>query len=166
MTDNLKTVEGQITAINYEKRGLAVKDREGIIHSIYWMDPIKMVNRKGEPLKQYWFTKITIELDPSGDKWWVIAHEYFQKPADWPQQSRKDGGNYDPLRDKRIAFQGVLNAAIATIELGTPFLNEGEIVHTDVAYTVLETQKIYLKALDEYLEKGTGGIIIPSSTSP
>lgn len=158
MTDDLKTVEGQIISINHEKRGLAVKDREGITHPIYWMDPIKMVNRKGEPLKPYWFIKITIELDPSDDKWWVIAHEYFQKPADWPQQSRKDGGKYDPAYQKQITFQGVLNAAIATLDY-----SEEKMID---AYSVLTIQKIYLKALDQYLEKGADGIIIPSSTSP
>jgi hypothetical protein len=158
MTGDLKTVEGQITAINHEKRGIAVKDKAGITHPFYWSENFKMVNRKGEPLKQWWFVRITAELRKSDDTWWVSSQEYYQKPADWPA-TKKEGGRYDPAYQKQITFQGILNAAIETYKKIMPFV-ENEYKPED-AYDILRIQRIYLKALDEYLEKGTDGINIP-----
>jgi len=91
----------------------------------------------------------------------VTAQEYYQKPADWPTSKKGWGQAYDPDRDKRIAFQSILNAAIETYKEIMPFI-ENDFKPED-AYDILRIQKIYLKALDEYLEKGTEGIIISST---
>jgi hypothetical protein len=102
--NGLKTVEGQITAINYDKRGLAVRDKGGDTHPFYWSENFKMVNYKGELLKQWWFVRITAERRESDDTWWVTAQEYFKKPDDWPKpQGGK--GQYQPRNEKLIVAQ-------------------------------------------------------------
>jgi hypothetical protein len=102
----LKTVEGQITAINYEKRGLAVKDKAGDSHPFYWSELFKMVNYKGEPLQQWWFVRITAELRTSDDTWWVTAQEYFKKPEDWPKSQAHGGGRqFVPRNEKPMAYE-------------------------------------------------------------
>jgi hypothetical protein len=117
----LKTVEGQITSINYEKRGLAVKDKAGDTHPFYWSEIFKMVNYKGEPLQQWWFVRITAELRKSDDTWWVTSQEYFKKPDDWPKpQGGKYGGRqFQPRNEKLIAFLALHRDAVQTYQSTT-----------------------------------------------
>jgi hypothetical protein len=109
--NGLQTVEGQITSINYDKRGLAVKDKGGDTHPFYWSETFKMVNYKGELLKQWWFVRVTAELRKSDDTWWVTAQEYFKKPDDWPKpQGGK--GQYQPRNERLIAFLALHRDAV------------------------------------------------------
>jgi len=112
----LKTVEGQITAINYEKRGIAIKDKVGNTHPFYWSETFKMVNYKGEPLQQWWFVRITAELQKSDDTWWVTAQEYFKKPDDWPRSQGKGGGGRHSAEENRlIVFQCTYKECCETV---------------------------------------------------
>lgn len=158
MTDDLKTVEGNIASIDHQNRRFALEDKDGVIFiSILWQSRFDQYMQKQ---KVGYYEKPTISMK---DGHAVLEDIRFaQRPPEWTRQKKQGGASsYDPLKDKRIAFQGVLNAAIATLELSSPF-NEEEGDEMMDAYTVLKIQKVYLQALDQYLEKGADGI----NTSP
>ena len=117
MTDsNLKKVEGQITSINHEKRGIALQDKEGTIHPMYWTENIKMVNWKGEPLKERWFIQVTAERNEKDDTWWVKDQQYWKKPDDWPVRQSQSGGSRksygkSPEERKDIRLMACLKSA-------------------------------------------------------
>jgi len=111
MTDVLKQVEGQIVSINHEKRGVAIKDKAGDTHPFYWSENVKMVNNKGEELKQWWFIKVIAEK-AKDDTWWITSQGYFQRPADWPTSGgRKPTGQYQPRNERLIVLQSCAKLA-------------------------------------------------------
>ena len=111
---NLKKVEGQITSINHEKRGIALQDKEGTIHPMYWAENIKMVNWKGEPLKERWFIQVTAERNEKDDTWWVKDQQYWKKPDDWPVRQSQSGGRKSygksPEERKDIRLMNCVNS--------------------------------------------------------
>jgi hypothetical protein len=108
MPEELKQTEGQIVSINHDKRGLAIKDRNGDTHPFYWQEQIKMTNNKGEPLKQWWFIKVVAEKQKD-DTWWITSQGYFQRPADWPFQ-KGSGKQFVPRNEKLIVVQVLIKA--------------------------------------------------------
>ena len=103
--EELKKTEGQIVAINHDKRGLAIKDKDGNTHPFYWSEHIKMTNNKGEPLKQWWFIRVVAERQKD-DTWWITSQGYFQRPDDWPTT----GGRKPvyPVKNERLIAVEVL----------------------------------------------------------
>jgi hypothetical protein len=105
MTEGLKQIEGQITSINHEKRGVAIKDKAGDTHPFYWSENVKMVNHKGDELKQWWFIKVIAEK-AKDDTWWITSQAYFQRPDDWPSTGgRKPTGQYQQRNEGLIVHQ-------------------------------------------------------------
>jgi hypothetical protein len=104
-----KTVEGQIVAIDHGTHELSVKDKAGTVHRFVWPASTKMTNNKGEPLKQWWFTRATGE--PAGDVWKLTSHAYFKRPDDWPF-GKGGNGSGQPRNDKAILFQCLLKCAV------------------------------------------------------
>jgi hypothetical protein len=156
----LKTVEGNLASIDYGKRIFTLLNKDGAIFiGITYPERFDAYMRK-QKIGYYEHPTVTMT---GSDTACLEDIRYVDRPAEWTRARKQGSGQaYDPLRDKRIAFQGILNAAINTFDLSWP--NE-EMQQVD-AYEILAIQKIYLKALDEYLEKGTDGINIPSATSP
>jgi hypothetical protein len=103
MTEDLKLCEGQITSINHEKRGVAIKDKAGDTHPFYWSENMKMTNNKGEPLKQWWFIKVIAERKKD-DTWWITSHDYFKRPDDWPSTGGRKP-EYQPRNEGLIVHQ-------------------------------------------------------------
>lgn len=97
----LKVVEGQIVAIDHAAHKITVKDREGVQHSMVW--PPQLNDQMGK-LKQWWFTRITGELQADVDIWKLTAQGYFKKPEDWPVSAHGGKGGYQPRNEKLIAF--------------------------------------------------------------
>jgi hypothetical protein len=102
----LKQTEGQIVSINHDKRGLAIKDRNGDTHPFYWQEQIKMTNNKGEPLKQWWFIKVVAEKQKD-DTWWITSQGYFQRPDDWPTTGGRKPA-YQPRNERLIATESLI----------------------------------------------------------
>jgi|GEM_PF-5886391 len=107
-----KNVEGQITAIDHGTHKISVKDKTGQVHEFVWSGNVKMTNNKGEPLKQWWFIKVTGE--PAGDLWKLTAHAYFKRPDDWPLGNKggNGGGGGQPRNEKAILFQCLFKGAV------------------------------------------------------
>jgi hypothetical protein len=157
MTDeNLKTVEGQISAINYDKRGIAIKDRAGTVHPMYWAESFGMLNWKGDQLKERWFIKVTAERNEKDDTWWVKDQQYFKKPDDWPVQSKqekKGGWGKPPMSPEERKDIRLMACLKAMTEIATKFgiseeeIKKGEIkslvdVGKFVAQGAVEMEKI------------------------
>ena len=105
-----KTVEGQIVFIDHPAHKITVKDKTGKTHDFVWPATAKMANNKGEPLKQWWFVKVTGE--PSGDLWKLTDHTYFKRPDDWPFAKGASGGGGQPRNERLIVFQNMHTAAL------------------------------------------------------
>lgn len=160
MTDGLKTIEGNLAAIDYGKRIFTLLNKDGAIFiGITYPERFDAYMKKQ---KIGYYEKPTVTMT-GADTGCLEDIHYVDRPAEWTRPRKQGSGQqYDPNRDKRIAFQGVLNAAINTFDLSWP----GEDLKPVDAYEILIIQKVYLKALDQYLENGTDGIIIPSTISP
>jgi len=107
--DRPKSVEGQIMFIDHPAHKITVKDRTGKTHDFIWPASVKMENNKGEPLKQWWFVKVTGEK--SGDLWKLTDHTYFKRPDDWPF-GKGGGGGGQPRNERLILFQNMHTAAL------------------------------------------------------
>jgi hypothetical protein len=148
MTGELKEVAGQITVIDNERRTLAVTNKEGITTGLHWRqghDP------KMQKQKPHWFVRITYTIEGQ-DQNVVETCEYFQKPTDWPQNENQWSGKgkwqRDPLEGKRIAFNSLLNSAVATV---TASDSVKSMKPSDIALAVLRLHVAYLQSLDLYL---------------
>ena len=133
MTDDLKLCEGQITSINHDKRGVAIKDKAGDTHPFYWSENVKMINHKGEELRQWWFIKVIAEKGKD-DTWWITSQSYFQRPDDWPSTGgRKPTGQYQPRNERLIVFQTAYKECCETVRALIPLpdseLDEVEFNH-------------------------------------
>jgi hypothetical protein len=117
MPEELKQTEGQIVSINHDKRGLAIKDRNGDTHPFYWQEQIKMTNNKGEPLKQWWFIKVVAEKQKD-DTWWITSQGYFQRPDDWPTTGGRKPA-YQPRNERLIVIQSCAKLAADVFAITT-----------------------------------------------
>jgi len=87
MTGELKEIAGQITAIDHERRTLAVTKKEGITIGLHWRQGLDTKMQKQKPR---WFVKITYTIEDQ-DQNVVETCGYFEKPADWPQNGNQGG---------------------------------------------------------------------------
>ncbi len=101
----LKTVEGQIIAIDQAAHKITVKTRDGQAHEMIWT---AAYNGKMEKQKQWWFIKISAEK--SGEYWKVASVDFFKRPDDWPQSQggNKGGWQGKPRNDKAIMLQSTM----------------------------------------------------------
>lgn len=101
---SLKSVEGQITALDVPAHKITVKTRDGTHHEMIWPGSL---DDKMAKLQQWWFTKITAEK--TGEYWKVTAQDFFQRPADWPFAKGSAGGkSYQPRNERLIVLQSSL----------------------------------------------------------
>lgn len=107
MTDGLKSVEGQVTAIDPGAHKITVKTRDGQHHEMIWGAAL---HDRMSKLQQWWFTKITAE--ESGGVWKVMAQDFFKRPDDWPFQKGGAGKSFVPRNEKLIVLQSSLKAAV------------------------------------------------------
>jgi len=104
----LKTVIGQIQAVNPDKRGIAVKDVGGVIHSLYWLPG---TDSAFAHLKQWWFVKVTAEV--VGDEWRAISQTKADKPEGWKSAGGYGGkGNYQPRNDKAMIVESAFKSCV------------------------------------------------------
>jgi hypothetical protein len=111
----LKQTEGQIVAINHDKRGLAIKDKAGDTHPFYWSEKVKMTNNKGEPLKQWWFIKVVAEKQKD-DTWWITSQGYFQRPDDWPTTGGRKPA-YQPRNEKPTIYESAFKTCAELVRI-------------------------------------------------
>jgi len=98
----LKTVEGQITAIDKPAHKITLKDRAGASHTFVWGPGPDADFQK---LEQWWFCKVTGEYLPDVDIWRALGQGFFKRPDDWPKSGGSGGGKYSQPRNERlIAF--------------------------------------------------------------
>lgn len=104
----LKTVEGQIIAIDHAAHKITVKTRDGLAHEMIWT---AAYNGKMEKQKQWWFIKISAEK--SGEYWKVASMDFFKRPDDWPQSNSGSKGGWQgkPRNEKIIVLQSSLKVA-------------------------------------------------------
>lgn len=103
----LKTVEGQIVAIDHAAHKITVKDLDGQQHTMIWPPPL---NDQMAKLKQWWFCKITGEYQPDVDLWKLTAQDFFKRPDDWPASAHGNGGGFrgQPRNERAIVAQCLL----------------------------------------------------------
>jgi hypothetical protein len=107
----IKTVEGQIVGIDYDKRLVRVKDIAGETTLIIW--PAS----RDEPFKkqkEWWFVRITGEIV---DHTFVPADvAYWKKPDNWPKPAGGSGGwKGQPRNEKPIIYQVCFKEACETV---------------------------------------------------
>jgi hypothetical protein len=101
---SLKTVEGQITALDIPAHKITIKTRDGQHHEMMWTG---FLDEKMSQLKQWWFCKVTAEKD--GEFWKVMDQGFFQRPADWPFAKGGAGGKpFQPRNERLIVLQSSL----------------------------------------------------------
>lgn len=74
--ETLRAIEGQIININTAKRGIAVRNLEGITEGFTW-SPAQ--DKEFLRLKAGWYAKITLEKQ--GEQWIAISQAKGQRPA-------------------------------------------------------------------------------------
>ena len=105
----LKTVEGQITAIDKPAHKITLKDRAGASHTFVWGPGPDADFQK---LEQWWFCRVTGEYLPDVEMWRALGQGFFKRPDDWPK-SGSGGGKYSQPRNERlIVFQNMHTAAL------------------------------------------------------
>jgi hypothetical protein len=120
----LKTAIGQIQAVNPDKRGIAVKDVDGVVHPFYWLPALDPVFSR---LQKWWYIKITAE--GVGDEWRAISQTKADKPEGWKSSGFGGKGNYQPRNDRAIIYQTAYKEACETartIAKNTGWSNETE----------------------------------------
>ena len=101
---SLKTVEGQITALDIPAHKITIKTRDGQHHEMMWTG---FLDEKMSQLKQWWFCKVTAEK--AGEFWKVMDQGFFQRPADWPFAKGGAGGKpFQPRNERLIVLQSSL----------------------------------------------------------
>jgi hypothetical protein len=104
----LKTVEGQIVALDIPAHKITVKDRAGESHSFVWAQPL---HEEFSKLQQWWFTKVTGEHQKDVDIWKATGTAFFKRPDDWPHTGGKCGGRpFHPRNEKLIVAQCLVKA--------------------------------------------------------
>jgi len=108
-TPALKTVEGQIVALDVPAHKITVKTKDGQQHTFVWP---QVMHDKMSQLKQWWFTKLTGEHLPDEDLWRLTSQEFFRRPEDWPATLGKNfGRSFQQRNDKAIILQTCLKVA-------------------------------------------------------
>jgi hypothetical protein len=102
LESGIKTVQGQITAIDAGLHTLTVKDIAGIHHEMMWKAALV---EKMATLKQWFF--VSISAEKSGDLWVVIDQTYFKKPDNWiaPSKPAYGGKPFTPRNERIIVAQ-------------------------------------------------------------
>ena len=154
-TELLKQVEGQITSINHEKRGVAIKDKAGDTHPFYWSENVKMINNKGDELKQWWFIRVVAEKGKD-DTWWITSQSYFQRPEDWPTSGgRKPTGQYQPRNERLIVLQSCAKLAADVYMFTTvPMFSDVEVETPDFDTVMDEIIARAIKDTNTFMKEG------------
>jgi hypothetical protein len=100
----LKTVEGQIVAIDKPAHKITVKDRDGVSHTFVWPPTLDADFSK---LNQWWFTKVTGEHETEFDIWKATSQGFFKRPDDWPFAKPTGKGGYGQPRNERAIIMQV-----------------------------------------------------------
>ena len=113
----LKTVEGQIVAIDKPAHKITLKDRAGEHHTFVW-GPAN--DADFQKLEQWWFCKVTGEHQEDFDIWKAMGTGFFKRPDDWPARGGAYGGNqYQPRNERLIAFLALHRDAVALFQSTT-----------------------------------------------
>ena len=104
-TPGLKTVEGQIVALDVGAHKVSLKDRAGEVHTFIWGPAL---HEKMSHLQQWWFAKLTGELVEDMDTWKLIAQDYFKRPEDWPASGGRGRSGFAPRTERLIAAENML----------------------------------------------------------
>ena len=113
----LKTVEGQIVAIDKPAHKITLKDRAGEHHTFVW-GPAN--DADFQKLEQWWFCKVTGEHQEDFDIWKAMGTGFFKRPDDWPARGEAYGGHqYQPRNERLIAFLALHRDAVALFQSTT-----------------------------------------------
>ena len=113
----LKTVEGQIIAIDKPAHKITLKDRAGEHHTFVW-GPAN--DADFQKLEQWWFCKVTGEHQEDFDIWKAMGTGFFKRPDDWPARGGAYGGNqYQPRNERLIVLQSCAKLAAEVYAITT-----------------------------------------------
>ena len=113
----LKTVEGQIIAIDKPAHKITLKDRAGEHHTFVW-GPAN--DADFQKLEQWWFCKVTGEHQEDFDIWKAMGTVFFKRPDDWPARGGASGGRqHQPRNERLIAFLALHRDAVALFQSTT-----------------------------------------------
>jgi len=109
MTEELKTIEGQIVSIDFQKRTMALEDRAGIL--FYRVDWVQSQDHKIQKLKAGYYVKPTVEAmtENSGR---LSDIPWAERPADWPRKQSGGKGNWQnkPRNERPMIFESVFKS--------------------------------------------------------
>ena len=109
MAEELKTIEGQIVSIDFQKRTMALEDRAGIL--FYRVDWVQPQDHKIQKLKAGYYVKPTVEAmtENSGR---LSDIPWAERPADWPRKQPGGKGNWQskPRNEKPMIFESVFKS--------------------------------------------------------
>jgi hypothetical protein len=109
MAEELKTIEGQIVSIDFQKRTMALEDRAGIL--FYRVDWVQSQDHKIQKLKAGYYVKPTVEAmtENSGR---LSDIPWAERPADWPRKQSGGKGNWPskPRNEKPMIFESVFKS--------------------------------------------------------
>ena len=113
----LKTVEGQIIAIDKPAHKITLKDRAGEHHTFVW-GPAN--DADFQKLEQWWFCKVTGEHQEDFDIWKAMGTGFFKRPDDWPARGEAYGGHqYQPRNERLIVLQSCAKLAAEVYAITT-----------------------------------------------
>ena len=113
----LKSVEGQIIAIDKPAHKITLKDRAGEHHTFVW-GPAN--DADFQKLEQWWFCKVTGEHQEDFDIWKAMGTGFFKRPDDWPARGGAYGGNqYQPRNERLIVLQSCAKLAAEVYAITT-----------------------------------------------
>jgi len=147
-TPALKTVEGQIVALDVPAHKITVKTKDGQQHTFVWP---QVMHDKMSQLKQWWFTKLTGEPVPDGDLWRLTSQEFFRRPEDWPATLGKGfGQRFQQRNDKAIILQTCMKVA-ADVLIARGFCEDNDPPFEDQMARITAAA---IKAADEICKAG------------
>ena len=145
----LKTVEGQIIAIDKPAHKITLKDRAGEHHTFVWGPANDADFQKLEP---WWFCKVTGEHQKDFDIWKAMGTGFFKRPDDWPARGGAFGGRqYQPRNERLITFLALHRDAVALFQSTT---TPDSISYEEAEDIVYERAK---KTLNKAMEDFAGG---------
>jgi hypothetical protein len=113
----LKTVEGQIIAIDKPAHKITLKDRAGEHHTFVW-GPAN--DADFQKLEQWWFCKVTGEHQEDFDIWKAMGTVFFKRPDDWPARGGASGGRqHQPRNERLIVLQSCAKLAAEVYAITT-----------------------------------------------
>ena len=113
----LKSVEGQIIAIDKPAHKITLKDRAGEHHTFVW-GPAN--DADFQKLEQWWFCKVTGEHQEDFDIWKAMGTCFFKRPDDWPARGGASGGRqYQPRNERLIVLQSCAKLAAEVYAITT-----------------------------------------------